>query len=43
MINRRSFQMLAAGLLLGAGGIAPRARAQSKTFRIAFQKGAELI
>jgi sulfonate transport system substrate-binding protein len=40
MINRRNFQMLAAGLVLGAGGFAPRALAQSKTFRVAFQKGA---
>ncbi len=40
MIDRRSFQMLAAGLVLGVGGFAPRAHADSKTFRIAFQKGA---
>lgn len=40
MINRRHFQMLAAGMLLGAAGMTPRAQAQGKTFRIAFQKGA---
>jgi sulfonate transport system substrate-binding protein len=40
MINRRNFQILAAGLVLGAGGLAPRAQADSKTFRIALQKGA---
>jgi sulfonate transport system substrate-binding protein len=40
MIDRRSFQMLAAGLVLGVGGFVPRAQADSKTFRIAFQKGA---
>jgi sulfonate transport system substrate-binding protein len=40
MIDRRSFQMLAAGLVLGAGGFVPRAQADSRTFRIAFQKGA---
>lgn len=40
MINRRSFQLLAAGLVLGVGGFALRALADSKTFRIAFQKGA---
>ena len=40
MIDRRSFQMLAAGLVLGVGGFAPRAQAESKTFRIALQKGA---
>ena len=40
MINRRNFQLLAAGLVLGVGGFAPRAHADSKTFRIAFQKGA---
>jgi sulfonate transport system substrate-binding protein len=40
MIDRRRFQMLAAGLVLGAGGFAPDAQANSKTFRIAFQKGA---
>jgi hypothetical protein len=38
MINRRNFQMLAAGLVLGVGGLAPRAQADSKTFRIALQK-----
>jgi hypothetical protein len=35
MINRRNFQILAAGLVLGAGELAPRAQADSKTFRIA--------
>jgi sulfonate transport system substrate-binding protein len=40
MITRRSFQMLTAGLVLAVGGFAPRAQADSKTFRIAFQKGA---
>jgi len=40
MINRRNFQLLAAGALFGAAGGGPRALAQSKTFRIAFQKGA---
>jgi ABC-type nitrate/sulfonate/bicarbonate transport system substrate-binding protein len=39
MINRRNFQLLAAGLVLGSGGFARHARADSKTFRIAFQKG----
>jgi sulfonate transport system substrate-binding protein len=39
MINRRNFQLLAAGLVLGSGGLARQARADSKTFRIAFQKG----
>ena len=38
MINRRNFQMLAAALVLG--GLAPRAQAEGKTFRIALQKGA---
>ena len=40
MIDRRRFQMLAAGLVLGAGSFGSRAQADSKTFRIAFQKGA---
>jgi sulfonate transport system substrate-binding protein len=40
MINRRNFQMLAAGLVLGVGGVGPRAQADGKTFRIALQKGA---
>jgi sulfonate transport system substrate-binding protein len=40
MIDRRSFHMLATGLVLGFGGFAERAQADSKTFRIAFQKGA---
>ena len=40
MIDRRSFQLLAAGLVLGVGGFVPRAQADSKTLRIAFQKGA---
>jgi hypothetical protein len=39
MINRRNFQMLAAGLVLGAGALAPRAQAEGKTFRIALQRG----
>ena len=38
MINRRNFQLLAAGLVLGSSGL-PDARAESKTLRIAFQKG----
>jgi sulfonate transport system substrate-binding protein len=40
MIDRRSFQVLAAGLVLGVGGFAPRAQAESKAFRVALQKGA---
>jgi len=40
MINRRNFQMLAAGLVFGVGGLAPHAQADGKTFRIALQKGA---
>jgi sulfonate transport system substrate-binding protein len=39
MINRRNFQLLAAGLVLGSGGFTRHAQADSKTFRIAFQKG----
>jgi len=40
MITRRNFQLLAAGLVLGVGGLAQRAQADGKTFRIALQKGA---
>lgn len=40
MIDRRKFQLLAAGFALVSTGIASGARADSKTFRIAFQKGA---
>ena len=41
MIDRRNFHTLAAGLLLGAGsGFITQAHANSKTFRVAFQKGA---
>ena len=41
MIDRRNFHTLAAGLLLGAGsGFITQAQANSKTFRVAFQKGA---
>lgn len=44
MINRRDFGLLAAGLLLGGGAIAKQVRADSRTFRIAFQKdGGNLI
>src|ERR1700712_547682 len=38
MITRRNFQRLAAGRVLG--GLAARAKAEGKTFRIALQKGA---
>ncbi len=39
MISRRSFQLLAAGVLVGGGRFVSSAHAQAKTFRIAFQKG----
>ena len=39
MINRRKFQMLATGFILGASNVAMGARADSRSFRIAFQKG----
>ncbi|MDI4234065.1 sulfonate ABC transporter substrate-binding protein [Bradyrhizobium sp. Arg237L] len=39
MINRRTFQLLAAGVILGGSSFATPSRADSKTFRIAFQKG----
>ena len=39
MINRRNFQILAAGFVLGGSGLPGYARADSKTLRIAFQKG----
>ena len=40
MINRRHFQLLAAGLAFGAGSLVSLAQAEAKTFRIALQKGA---
>jgi sulfonate transport system substrate-binding protein len=40
MIDRRQFQLIAAALMLGSGISARPARADSKTFRVAFQKGA---
>jgi len=40
MIDRRQFQLIAAALMLGSGIGARPARADSKTFRVAFQKGA---
>ncbi len=39
MIDRRAFQLLTAGFILGGGSFATPSRADSKTFRIAFQKG----
>jgi sulfonate transport system substrate-binding protein len=39
MISRRKFHLLATGLVLGGSYIATSARADSKDFRIAFQKG----
>lgn len=39
MISRRKFNSLATGLVLGGSYIATSARAESKDFRIAFQKG----
>jgi sulfonate transport system substrate-binding protein len=39
MITRRRFHLLAAGLVLGSGWSATPVHADSKTFRIAFQKG----
>src|SRR3569623_794666 len=40
MINRREFSLLAAGLMIGGAVVTSPALADSKTFRIAFQKGA---
>jgi sulfonate transport system substrate-binding protein len=39
MISRRKFNSLATGLVLGGSYMATSARAESKDFRIAFQKG----
>lgn len=40
MTNRRSFDLLAAGLALSSSAFVGIARVEYKTFRIAFQKGA---